>query len=994
MKQIADPRNPGLGPGDCIAGFRIEKITEIPEINAFFYELKHESTGASHIHISRDDSENAFSVVFKTVPRDSSGVAHILEHTVLCGSRKYPVRDPFFSMMKRSLSTFMNALTASDWTMYPFATQNKKDFYNLMSVYLDAAFYPSIDELSFKQEGHRVEFEQDPTTGKQHLVYKGVVYNEMKGAMSSPDQVMARSLLNALYPDTTYSYNSGGDPEQIPELTHKQLKQFHQHHYHPSNAYFYTYGDLPLEGHLEYIEKNVLRHFSPIDPDTDVASQPRWNEPRTATYFYPVDPGENVEKKSQACLSWLTADIRDSYEVLILSVLEQVLLGNSGAPLRKALMDSQLGSTLSDGSGLDADNKDTMFSCGLKDVNPDDAEKIEQIILDVLRDLARNGIERRLVEAAIHQIEFHRKEVTNTPFPYGLKLLLRFCGDWLHHGEPDAALKFDRLVNKFFKELEKTDLLENRIQKYFLENNHRVKMVLIPDPQLYEKRRMREEKRLLEMEKGLSGEQKAKIKQDAEKLALLQEKEEDLSCLPRLAKTDIPPEIRIVHPDHTSMDPPGDFYCQPTSGILYYRAVFGIQNIDPDLIGLIPFFCHAITQAGTRDYDYVEQARRIDQYTGGLGFSVSASRNFSDNNSLCLPMVNFAGKCLSRNIKNMFDMVEDLLTRNAFHDLDRLRELLLEVRAEMESGVIHNGHRLAMSLAARNFSAASALNEAWHGISQLQTIKALCTDTGTAQLEKLSGNLEKIAETIFCKNNLKIAIIGEQQDIDKARPLSEEICKKLGTSENCGFGSPDFKPDANLPREGWSTATAVSFVAKVMETKSLDHKDAPALAVISKLLKSMFLHREIREKGGAYGGFSLYQLENGQFYFGSYRDPHIVRTLKVYDSAADFITSGDYDQENIEEAILQVCSEIDRPDPPGPAATKAFYRRIIGLSDELRKNFKQGVLQVDLQQVRETALKYFKKPDEKAAVAVISSQDQLTAANEELEAKPLSVYRI
>jgi Zn-dependent M16 (insulinase) family peptidase len=312
----------------------------------------------------------------------------------------------------------------------------------------------------------------------------------------------------------------------------------------------------------------------------------------------------------------------------------------------------------------------------------------------------------------------------------------------------------------------------------------------------------------------------------------------------------------------------------------------------------------------------------------------------------------------------------------------------------MESGVIHNGHRLAMSLAARNFSAASALNEAWHGISQLQTIKALCTDTGTAQLEKLSGNLEKIAETIFCKNNLKIAIIGEQQDIDKARPLSEEICKKLGTSENCGFGSPDFKPDANLPREGWSTATAVSFVAKVMETKSLDHKDAPALAVISKLLKSMFLHREIREKGGAYGGFSLYQLENGQFYFGSYRDPHIVRTLKVYDSAADFITSGDYDQENIEEAILQVCSEIDRPDPPGPAATKAFYRRIIGLSDELRKNFKQGVLQVDLQQVRETALKYFKKPDEKAAVAVISSQDQLTAANEELEAKPLSVYRI
>ena len=994
MKHTEDPRNPDLKAGDQKGGFRIEKVMELPEINGFYYELKHLPTGAAHIHISREDSENAFSVVFKTVPADSTGVAHILEHTVLCGSRNYPVRDPFFSMMKRSLSTFMNALTASDWTMYPFATQNEKDFYNLMSVYLDAAFFPRIDELSFKQEGHRLEFETDPADGRQHLVYKGVVFNEMKGAMSSPDQVMGRSLLNALYPDTTYSNNSGGEPEQIPQLTHEQLKAFHARHYHPSNAYFYTYGNLPLARHLEFIEDTVLCQFSPIDPATGVPSQPRWSEPKTAVYSYPMDPEETTDKKAQACVAWLTADIREAYEVLVLSVLEQVLLGNPGAPLRKALMDSQLGSTLSDGSGLDADNKDTLFACGLKDVNAEDGEKIEKIIFEVLSDLAENGIERRLVESAIHQIEFHRKEVTNTPFPYGIKLLLRFCGDWLHQGQPDVALQFDSLVTRFFQELEATDLLENRIRKYFISNPHRVRMTLEPDPELYEKRRAREEQRLSAIEKDLTEDDREKIQQDAQKLVQLQESQEDLSCLPMLSKTDIAPDIRVVHPSGVVENPPVELYEQPSSGILYCKSVFGIQNLEPDLIDLLPLFCHAMTQTGTADYDYVELARRIDQYTGGLGFSVSASRIFSQSSAGCLPVLNFSGKCLSRNISSMFDLIRDLVSRYAFSDTDRLRDLLLEVRAEMESSVVHNGHRLAMSLAARNYSTASALNETWHGIHQIKTIKNLTADLDTKKLKALAANLERIAGTVFHENNVRTALIGEPADLESALPLAKDICQKMPPAAGCGFEPPDFAADPEIPREGWATATAVSFVAKVIETRPMDHPDAPVLAVISKLLKSMFLHREIREKGGAYGGFSLYQMENGQFYFGSYRDPHIVRTLQVYDAAADFITSGDYDRENIEEAVLQVCADLDRPDPPGPAAFKAFYRRLIGLSDELRRNFKQGVLEVDLEQVRNAADKYFSTSGTNAAVAVISSQDLIEEANRQLGDRALIPYRI
>ncbi|MFW6082276.1 MAG: insulinase family protein, partial [Desulfosalsimonas sp.] len=798
-----------------------------------------------------------------------------------------------------------------------------------------------------------------------------------------------------LYPDTTYSYNSGGDPEQIPELTHQQLLEFHRHHYHPSNSFLYTYGDLPLEGHLHFIEEKVLNGFSKIEPDTNVPSQPRWSGPRTAVYYYPLDPEEDAAKKAQACLAWLTADIRDAFEVLVLSVLEQVLIGNPGAPLRKALIDSGLGSTLSDGSGLDAENKDTMFACGLKDVDPADAVKIEEIIFNVLTELAEKGVDRRLVETAMHQIEFHRREISNTPFPYGVKLLLRFTGDWLHHGDPALVLKFDDLVNRFFHELDTTDLMENRIRKYFLENTHRVRMTLDPDLQLFEKRLEKEQNRLASLEKKLGRDDFDQIRKDAETLRSLQEADEDLSCLPRLEMEDIPPDIRVVHASGSLKEASAELYDQPTSGILHYSAAFGIKNLDPDLIPLVPLFCYAMTQCGTTDYDYVELARRIDQYTGGVGFSITAANRFADDSSPCLPILTFSAKCLSRNIENMFNLAGDLLEKYAFTDLERLGHLLMEIRSDMESGVIHNGHRLAISLAARNFSPASALNETWHGIHQLQNLKKLTENLDEKKLEQIAADFCRIGDSVFRQNNVRSAIIGQQEDIDTAAVHAQSIVKRMHPAgDGCGFDPPDFNFEPGLTREGWATSTAVSFVAQVLETRRMNHEDGPVLAVISKLLKSMFLHREIREKGGAYGGFSVYQMENGLFCFGSYRDPRIVGTLQVYEAAAGFINSGDYDRENVQEAILQVCSDIDKPDPPGPAATKAFYRSLVGLSDELRRKFKQGLLQVTLEQVQAAAAKYFSNQAQKSAVAVISSEDQLKAANRELSHGSLEIRRI
>jgi presequence protease len=995
MPAVEQEKQPGLKPGERISGYSVKRVETLAEIRSVYYELQHDRTGARHVHIQNDDHENTFSVAFKTVPTDSTGVAHILEHTVLCGSRKYPVRDPFFSMLKRSLSTFMNAFTASDWTMYPFSTQNRKDFYNLMDVYLDATFYPNLEELNFKQEGIRLEPEPAAESGQPpKLVYKGVVYNEMKGAMSSPDQVMARSLLNALYPDTTYSHNSGGDPATIPQLTHAQLVAFHRRHYHPSNAFFYTYGNLPLAEHLAFIDSKVLTHFTRIDPRTEVKSQPRWPAPRTVTYPYPFDRGEDPAKKYQACLAWLTADIQDTFEVLVLTLLEQILMGNSASPLRKALIDSGLGTALCDAAGFVPDHRDTMFAAGLKDVRQADAEQVAAIIEGVLHGLVQDGVDPDLVEAAIHQLEFHRKEITNTPYPYGLKLMLFFSGSWFHGGDPVRAFQFDADLDRIRDALAREPFFENRIRRYFIDNPHRVLFTLAPDQQMADAAEARVAAELAAIRAQLSAPQVEKIVAQTEALARLQERVEDLSVLPTLALSDIPPSVQAVQPAAPRPDCGAVIYDQPTSGIFYFTAAIDAGSVPESQLPLVPFFCHAFSRIGSRRRDYSEMARRIDRFTGGIGLSASARTRFDDAGD-CLAFVAFNGKCLARNIVPMFEILQEMVAAFDFSDLTRLRTLLLEYRAGLESMVVQNGHRLAISLAARHFSSANMLSEIWSGVHHLKFIKAVSQRLTDEDLTRLSEELSALGRVLLKRGQLRIALVGESAALDTAAPLAADLENCLPpASAAAGFLSPALQLAPEPPFEGWSTTTAVSFVARAFQAVRMDHPDAPALAVIAKLLRSLFLHREIREKGGAYGGFALYGAEDGIFCLGSYRDPHVVSTLKVYAAAAGFICAGSYSDEDIKEAVLQLCSEIDKPDPPGPAARKAFYRGIVGLRDAAREEYKTRLLTVSRGQVQSAAETYFTASGRPPAVAVISGEDKLKAANITLGTQALTLHRI
>ncbi|MBF0233311.1 MAG: insulinase family protein [Desulfamplus sp.] len=922
-----------------------------------------------------------------------------------------------------------------------------------MDVYLDAAFFPRIDELSFKQEGHRLEFELSETedetddnsdlaaienrkrkeesteteesTGTEdstesqksalRLVYKGVVYNEMKGAMSSPSQVLGRSLMHALYPDTTYSFNSGGEPSDIPTLTHSQLKAFHARYYHPSNAFFYTYGSLPLKKHLDFISTKVLNRFTAIDPDSEVSAQPRWKEPRKVTVPYPLSRDENPEKKYQACVAWLTADIKDSFEMLVLDVLEHILIGNSASPLRKKLIDSGLGSALSDGTGFDSDMRDTMFACGLKEIGKDDAEKVEKLIFDTLEDLCATGIAPNLLESAIHQIEFHKKEITNTPHPFGIKILISFAGTWIHGGDPVSCLKFDADLERLKQETAnqngkaggkngktagESGFLERKIREYFLDNPHRVLFVLAPDQEMEEQQNIRIEQELKNILETMTPEQMEKIRKDTETLEALQDAKEEISVLPTLELSDVKPDIEIITPDIINNIKASTCYDKATSDILYFTATAGIGALPLDLKRLVPFFCRAFTGAGTLLRDYAQMAERIDLYTGGIGISPYSGTGFngSDHN---VSFLSLQGKALNRNIEPLFDITGELMSKYSFSDTARLKNLLLQYRSGMESAIVANGHRYAISLAARDLGISSQIAEMWHGISQFKFIKALTEQPDIA--EKLSSDLSAIAAKVFVRENLKSAIAGDRDALLLADHNIARMVDSLPAGAAIDFrqsidslnnvyrqdkvnGSSGDSSDNCYPFEGWMTSTSVSFVAQAFKTVRMDHPDAPALAAISRILRSLYLHREIREKGGAYGGFAMYNAEEGIFSFASYRDPNIRRTLEVYQNACGFITSGDYTEEDIKEAILQVCADIDKPETPGPASIKAFYRTILGLTDEKRKQFKESLLGLDRQSIINVAEKYFTISDDQKGTAVISSREQLESANQNLKA--------
>ena len=499
----------------------------------------------------------------------------------------------------------------------------------------------------------------------------------------------------------------------------------------------------------------------------------------------------------------------------------------------------------------------------------------------------------------------------------------------------------------------------------------------------------------------MNDEELAQIDKDAAALKVLQETEEDLDVLPTLALEDVPPDIEIVHPDTVTGVTCATAFDKATSGILYFTCPAGAGNIAPDLFPMVPFFARAFTNAGTKNSSYVQMAERMDLYTGGISISPFSGTHF-DHKGEGHSFLALQGKALDRNIDHLFDMVDEYINAGSFKDHDRLKSLILQYQAGLEASIVGSGHRYAITLSARHLSTAAGINELWHGIAQYTQIKDLAArvsheKTGAQALGELEENLSAMAAAVMRKDNFKPAVIGSVPSMVQADKHIARIYDNLPNGSSQAFHTPQIKSDAQRPYDGWMTNTAVSFVGQSFKAVRISHEDSPVLSVIAKLLRSLFLHREIREKGGAYGGFALYNMEEGIFSFGSYRDPHIKRTLDVYEQACDFITQGEFTDTDVKEAILQVCSEIDKPETPAPSAMKAFYRQITKLSDEIRKGFKDALLGLDKQKVMETAGRYFFRDGADKGISVISSKPLLEQANLELEAEghaPLILHKI
>ncbi|HBI97132.1 MAG: hypothetical protein US83_C0007G0032 [Candidatus Falkowbacteria bacterium GW2011_GWC2_38_22] len=969
--------------GQTVHGWKIKQVKYLSDLKLEFVELAHIATGAKYVHIDRADSENVFCVAFKTIPEDSSGIAHILEHTVLTGSRNYPVRDPFFSMIRRSLNTFMNAFTGNDWTAYPFATENKKDFYNLMSVYLDAAFYPTLSELNFKQEGIRLELEGG------ELKYKGVVYNEMKGSLSSPERIMEEAITSSLFPGSNYRFNSGGDPKIIPSLTHADLKRFHARYYHPSNAFFYSYGDLPLAAHLKVLHAKVMKNFSALKIDSKVKSEPRWKKSKTAVYQYPVDSETDTSRKYHALVSWLVSPVMDAEEVLVLELLEDILLDNPASPLRRVLMESGLGSDLAEASGYNAELKDGIFSVGLKDVSKHKIAEIKKIIFSVLKKLTKTGISAEAINSSLQKLEITHNEVVNSPYPYGLKLWFRFIIPYIHGGNPLSALYFTKDIKALRKKLKQKNFLEKKIFKYFLTNKHSALLILEPDKTMQAKEEKQEKESLAKIQSRLSVEEIEQIKKDSQKLKELQETKEDLSCLPSLGRADIPLKIKKIIADKKYSNQYVISYTAKTNGIFYWSAIFPIDSLSNEELALVPLFCHVLPLLGTKQKNYLVLAEAISALTGGVSVFFQTASDRTENRSKAYIIV--SAKCLNTNIKKTQSLCQEIMAEFDFSDIHNLKKFVCEYRSGLETGIVEEGHILAASLAAKNLSTVSALKEMWGGLSQYEIIKKITEKLDEKELKDLSDKLSKIGKKLFAKEKGKILNIGEEKALSLTKNefgnFSELSSEKLDINNI-------IKLDKKKQKTGRYLATAVSFVSACFKVVPQNHPDSAKLSVLSKVLSRQYLHNELREKGGAYGGFSRYDKSEGIFSFGSYRDPHILNTLNVYSGAKKYVLNYAFSKKEIEEAILQVCSELDRPASEAEEARGAFYRKLYGINDKNRLDFKKQVLQVTAKDLKQAAKKYLKDNWQDYSIAVISNREKLVETNVKLGKDGLEISAV
>jgi Zn-dependent M16 (insulinase) family peptidase len=954
------------------AAFELLRKQEIPSLKLRYEEYRHRVTGAQHIHLAADNKENVFLVALRTVPMDSTGVAHILEHTALCGSEKYPVRDPFFMMIRRSLNTFMNAFTSSDWTAYPFASQNKKDFNNLLSVYLDSVFFARLDPLDFAQEGHRLEFADPVDTGSE-LTYKGVVFNEMKGAMSSINSILWQTMTQHLYPTSTYHYNSGGEPAEIPDLTYEQFKAFYETNYHPSNAIFITFGDIPAAEHQATFEENALSRFEKLDCHIAVENEQRYSAPQYFEEVYAADDQQPLDDNTHIVVSWLLGESTDLEATMQARLLSSVLFDNSGSPLQRALETTDLGTSPSPMCGLEDSQKELCFACGVEGSNPEHADAVEALILDVLRDVAENGLPQEQVAASLHQLELSQREVSGGGYPYGLNLILTSLTSATHRGDPIALLNLDPVLEKLQQQIQDPEFIKSLARDLLLNNQHRIRLIMKPDTELARQKEQAEKDRLAEIKAKLSDSEKQAIVDAAAVLKDRQEMEEDLEILPSVGIQDVPVDIAYAEKKSVETGPlPLTTYSAGTNGLAYQQIIMPMPALSDAQMDLLPLYSTCVTEMGVGGRDYQQTQLWHSSVVGAYSASGSV-RSDKDSIDKLHGNISFSAKGLARNQQAMSDLMQESLQETGFGELSRLRELVSQIRTHRESTIVGSGHSLAMTAASSGLSANAYLSQRWSGVTGLSLLKALDQSLDSqAGLEALAAQLEEIHQLVL-KQPRQYLLVGEEDRLGGFKNTMQQAFSGGSATPSPTGNIISFNPTLAPVNHCWTTNTQVSFCAKAYPTVPTSHADSAALTVLGGVLRNGYLHRTIREQGGAYGGGASQDNQSGAFRFYSYRDPRIAGTLDDFDNSINWLLEKPLGGDKVEEAVLGVIGGLDKPASPAGEAMQAFHGELNGRNKDSIVQFRNRVLVVTDEDLKRVASTYLRP--EKAQTAVITNSD-------------------
>ncbi len=969
-----------LSPGQQLHGFEIVRTVDIAKMSLTAVELRHGKSGARMLHLGADDAENLFSVAFRTPPPDDTGLPHILEHSVLNGSRRYPVKDPFVELLKTSLATFLNAMTYSDRTAYPCASMNPRDFHNLMRVYCDAAFFPLLTEDTFLQEGHHLEFLPDGSPA-----IKGVVYNEMRGVYSNPNSIMMRHLLQRVYRSNTYGRDSGGDPVSIPELTYDDFVRFHRAYYHPANAWIFTYGDVPLADTLAILDSEYLGKFDRIDIDTAIGPLERWARPENAVFPYPIDADESPENKTDIALMWAANDCRDIIESLSLMVIDLYLLDNAASPLRKALIDSKLGEEVGD-AGYGDFQRDTCFILTLKGSEPERAEAVEKLCLDVVARECENGFDREKVAAALRRFELTTREIKSE---YPLQLMERVFGAWLYDTDPLGLIRITDRLAELHAAMEKDPRhLEKIAKKWLVDNPHRLRVSLVPDKQ-FAARNERENSRRL---KGMVDRMSDAGRQEADKIAkrLHERQSEDnsaeaLATLPRLAKSDVSPRpLPLAYEvDHVAGR---EFLRVPmfSAGISYLDMSLRLEGLNGEDLDYLPLFCEALGKTGAAGLDFAEMAAREASCTGALDFSAGVTSHVEGIERSAIRMGVWL-KALDADWEKALGVMADRLFRADFSDTERLRDIILQSRMSWRNAVVPHGNFYASLYAARSLTPAAAALERLKGCTQARFVDRLAADIDAA-LKILPGRFATLRDKILAGADIAVSQVGSDAAVALGRGWLADNAAR--------FASPGAAPLAGVKPEqtrvGLAAPSDIAFGALPLIAPPMTSPDAPALTLLSTQLSYGYLWNEIRAKGGAYGAHARYEPARGVFSLGSYRDPNINRTLAAFAGTGDFIARDmDLSPPAVEQSIIGAIKTLDRPIRPPAAAAVALARHLGGETEKFRREFRARLLSLDADRIRGAAARLFAGLGE-APVCVLASREKIEEENGKTD-RPLAV---